>query len=158
MTIRISLSTVLVALAFAVIGAGGAVGVMVWEPWDGGDDGDGSEAAAKASPTSAPEPTPTPYQKKITRPEAAAKVKITVQKQYTDELVLQSQQTPAPEIVAIRSVEECEATDFNERLRAWIVECKVETVTFLNGVRGMPTIQSPTFRLYDGTERVEPCC
>jgi len=30
--------TVLVVLAAAVIGAGGAVGVMLWEPWSGGDD------------------------------------------------------------------------------------------------------------------------
>ena len=37
MTIRISLSTVLVALVFAAIGAGTAVGVMLWEPWDDGD-------------------------------------------------------------------------------------------------------------------------
>ncbi len=38
MTIRISLGTVLAALVFIAIGAGTAVGVMLWEPWDG-DDG-----------------------------------------------------------------------------------------------------------------------
>ena len=38
MNIRISLSTVLVALVFSAIGAGVAVGLMAWEPWDG-DEG-----------------------------------------------------------------------------------------------------------------------
>ena len=37
MTIRISL-TVVLALVFAAIGAGTAVGVMLWEPWNGDDD------------------------------------------------------------------------------------------------------------------------
>ena len=37
MTIRISL-TVTLALVFAAIGAGTAVGVMLWEPWNGDDD------------------------------------------------------------------------------------------------------------------------
>ena len=35
MTIRISLGTVLIAIALVAIGAGTAVGVMLWEPWDG---------------------------------------------------------------------------------------------------------------------------
>ena len=35
MTIRISLGTVLAALVLLAIGAGTAVGVMLWEPWDG---------------------------------------------------------------------------------------------------------------------------
>ncbi len=33
MTIRISLGTVLAALVLIAIGAGTAVGVMLWEPW-----------------------------------------------------------------------------------------------------------------------------
>ena len=40
MTIRISLGTVLAALVLIAIGAGTAVGVMLWEPWNG--DGSGS--------------------------------------------------------------------------------------------------------------------
>ena len=59
MTIRISLGTVLAALVFIAIGAGTAVGVMLWEPWDGDDDGDGSEAVAEASPSADPTPTST---------------------------------------------------------------------------------------------------
>ena len=48
MTIRISLGTALVALALVALGAGGAVGVMLWEPWDGGYERrfTGAEAAA----------------------------------------------------------------------------------------------------------------
>ena len=46
-SIGISLRTVLAALVFAAIGAGGAVGVMLWEPW---------EDKAMSSPTE--EPTP----------------------------------------------------------------------------------------------------
>ena len=49
MTIRVSLRTVLVALVFAAIGAGGAVGVIVWEPWD--DSGDKRDETAAISPS-----------------------------------------------------------------------------------------------------------
>ncbi len=49
MTVRISLSTVLVALVFAAIGAGGAVGVIVWEPWD--DSGDKRDETAALAPS-----------------------------------------------------------------------------------------------------------
>ena len=42
MTIRISLGTLLVALAFVAIGAVGAVGVMLWEPWSGDWAGGGT--------------------------------------------------------------------------------------------------------------------
>ncbi len=38
MIIRNSLGTVLAALFFIAIGAGAAVGVMLWEPWDGGGE------------------------------------------------------------------------------------------------------------------------
>ena len=48
MTIRISLATVIVAVIFAAVGAGVTVGVMLWEPWDGGYERrfTGAEAAA----------------------------------------------------------------------------------------------------------------
>ena len=47
MTVRISLGTLLAALVFAAIGAGVAVGVMFWEPWDdSGDNGDETAALA----------------------------------------------------------------------------------------------------------------
>ncbi len=49
MTIRISLATVLAALAFVAIGAGTAVGVMLWEPWGG--DGEGGRTVVEPSPT-----------------------------------------------------------------------------------------------------------
>ena len=48
MTIRISLGTVLASLGLIAIGAGVAVGVMLWEPWDGDDgsakDNEGTES------------------------------------------------------------------------------------------------------------------
>ncbi len=48
MTIRISLTAVISALVFAAIGAGGAVGVILWEPWDG--DGEGGRTVVEPSP------------------------------------------------------------------------------------------------------------
>ncbi len=49
MIIRIWLTRVLIALAFAALGAGTTVGVMFWEPWE--DDGGGVQ---EAEPTTAP--------------------------------------------------------------------------------------------------------
>lgn len=40
MTLRLSLGTVIIAVAFAALGAGVAAGVMAWEPWDGDGDDD----------------------------------------------------------------------------------------------------------------------
>ena len=48
MTIRISIRTVLAALGLIAIGAGTAVGVMLWEPWDG--NGEGGRTVAEPSP------------------------------------------------------------------------------------------------------------
>ena len=48
MTIRISLGTVLAALVFIAIGAGTAVSVMLWEPWDG--DREGGRMVGEPSP------------------------------------------------------------------------------------------------------------
>ena len=49
MTIRISIGVVVVTLVSVALGAGGAVGVMLWEPWDG--DGDGGRTVVEPSPT-----------------------------------------------------------------------------------------------------------
>lgn len=48
MTIRISLATAIVVVVIAAVGAGVTVGVMLWEPWDGGYERrfTGAEAAA----------------------------------------------------------------------------------------------------------------
>ncbi len=48
MTIHVSLWTVFAAAAFAALGAGIAVGVTAWEPWEGGYERrfTGAEAAA----------------------------------------------------------------------------------------------------------------
>src|SRR3990170_4145294 len=61
---------------------------------------------------------------------AAAKVGATAQQQFNDAFIRQAQQTPAPEVVIMSQVEACEAVDFNERLRAWIVECEVSLKVF----------------------------
>ena len=53
MIIRIWLTRVLIALAFTALGAGTAVGVMFWEPWE--DDGSGVQ---EAEPTTPPRLTP----------------------------------------------------------------------------------------------------
>lgn len=119
MTMRISLATVIVALAFAALGAGVAVGVMFWEPWDGGD-------------TEAPISTP-PYERRLTGAEAAA-------------IVISSQNRELPSGTSLIYLS-CEADDFNERLKAWIVVCKF----------GEPDGRAfdVTFRLFDETEEIE---
>ncbi len=65
MTVRISLGVVLIALFFAAVGAGGAVGAMLWEPWEG--DNGGTEQAV-------PVPQPTPDEPRLTKQEAVGLV------------------------------------------------------------------------------------
>ena len=65
MTVRISLGAVLTALFFAAVGAGGAVGVMLWEPWEG-DNGSTEQAV--------PVPQPTPDEPRLTKQEAVGLV------------------------------------------------------------------------------------
>lgn len=48
MTIRIWLTRGLIGLAFAALGAGTAVGVIFWEPWE--DDGGGVQQAEPTTP------------------------------------------------------------------------------------------------------------
>ena len=153
MTIRISLGILVVALVFAAVGAGTAVGVMVWEPWDGNDGGD--RAGVEPSPASASTPAPTPYQRRLTGAEAAAVVGQSLQGNFSSELTDQLQQAPPAEVIVIRRVEECEATDFNERLLAWIVECQISTdIRGTNIVEEPPDVHSQTYRLYDATGRI----
>lgn len=56
MSVRITLITLLVALALVAIGAGGAVGVMLWEPWDGDGESPGA-TEQQATPSAATGPT-----------------------------------------------------------------------------------------------------
>ncbi len=65
MTVRISPGVMLVALFFAAVGAGGAVGAMLWEPWEG--DNGGTEQAV-------PVPQPTPGEPRLTKQEAVGLV------------------------------------------------------------------------------------
>ncbi len=98
MTIRISLGTVLAALAFIAIGAGTAVGVMLWEPWDGG------EGNGKAS-TQTEEPTPTEPEPNLTATDAAIRAEGFV-----------DTETPY-------SFWTCAASEFDGTRGRWIVEC-----------------------------------
>ncbi len=66
MTIRISLVTVLAALALVAISTGSAVGVMLWEPWDGDD---GKSEVEEITPT--PRDTSSAPVKRLTATEAA---------------------------------------------------------------------------------------
>ena len=61
MVVQRILTTVIVALVFAAIGAGTAVGVMLWEPWE--DSEGGTEQAV-------PVPQPTPDEPRLTAQEA----------------------------------------------------------------------------------------
>ena len=96
MTIRISLGTALVALVFAAIGAGGAVSVMLWEPWD---DGGGEEISERAEPT---EPA-TPSGPRLTGAAAALKAQAWARDNFRNSF--------------------CEAEEFNEQTGTWITVC-----------------------------------
>ncbi len=65
MVVQRILTTVIVALVFAAIGAGTAVGVMLWEPWE--DSEGGTEQAV-------PVPQPTPDEPRLTKQEAVGLV------------------------------------------------------------------------------------
>ncbi len=153
MTIRISLVTVLAALVFVAIGAGAAVGVMLWEPWG---DGDGDDAVAEASPTAAPRSAPTPYQRRLTGPEAAAIAKRELQDGFNEDLNQYIQQTPAQDLVFIETAEKCEAKDFNEQTLAWIVECDITSQLFSSEAEYEPKTKTETYRVYDRTGNLEP--
>ena len=146
MTIRIPLGTVLAALLLIALGAGTAVGVMLWEPWDGGD---GDEAVAEASPTAVlAEPTPTPYQKQLTGAEAAT---IVSRAKNDENLQFVLTNTPTPPYYL--KLDTCDSVDFNEAARAWIVECDA---TFVDTTTGRESPQPTlTYRLYDATKIIE---
>ena len=93
MTIRISLGTVLAALVLIAISAGTAVGVMLWEPWDGGD------GEKRAEPT---EPE-TPSGPQTSGTAAALKAQAWARDNFTNSF--------------------CEAEEFNEQTDAWITVC-----------------------------------
>ena len=154
MTIRISLGTVLIALVLVATGAGTAVGVMLWEPWDGnGSDGNATveeSLGATAGPTASPKPTATPYQKKLTGAEAAAIVRTEKNKEYIAPFLTP---TTADAGDFLLQLDSCEAVDFNETARAWIVECEGSIHSVDTGNESPLSLQ--TFRLYDDTEKIE---
>ncbi len=130
----------LVALGSAVTAA-----VFAWEPWDG------ERQTSVSEPTEAPErqqaETPTPYQPRLTGPEAAAIVRTTIDRQSSDNL-------SADQSIPLVQLDSCESTDFNERLQAWVVECDASALTLSSGNK-VP-LGTHTYRLYDSTQTVEP--
>lgn len=120
---------VLVALVFTAVGAGGAVGLMAWEPWDGDDEGGGSSAQ---------------YQRRLTQEEAAQVLEILVSEQVAS--------TPTPGYV--QRVGGCATLDFNEELRAWIVGCTIAIAA--EDTPRLPFVEEAvSYRLYDETEKFE---
>ena len=149
MTIHFSLWTVLAATVFAALGAGVAVGVMAWEPWDG-DDSDVVEPSPTSAPSPVQEPIPTPYERKLTGAEAAAIVKRTLNMQNTARLLTPTAEPPEYFI----QLEGCQPVDFNESRKAWIVECDA-TLTSVESGNDTP-LSTQTYRLFDATGKVEP--
>ena len=80
MVVQRILTTVIVALVFAAIGAGTAVGVMLWEPWE--DSEGGTEQAV-------PVPQPTPDEPRLTKQEAIGLVANNCQESYLSGLISQ---------------------------------------------------------------------
>jgi len=137
---RLAPGILLVALGSVVTAA-----VFAWEPWDG-------EREAKLNePTVAPETrqtaTPTPYQPRLTGPEAAAIVRTTINRRSSDNL-------SADQSIPLVQLDSCESTDFNDRLLAWVVECEASALTLSSGNK-VP-LGTHTYRLYDSTQTVEP--
>lgn len=91
----------LVALAFAALGAGIAVGVMAWEPWENGDKDEPTRAVPQATVPSGPQ---------FTGAEAAGKA---------DVHWLRSLSDSERRDISIS----CDPETFNERTSTWIVVC-----------------------------------
>ena len=150
------LSLAVFALFFASLGAGGAVGVMVWEPW--ADDSDAPQLASTPKPTTstpkptpAPTPKPTPYERRLTAPEAAAIVESSENQRYVD--AYRAPREPS-QVRLLIQLEGCETVDFNERSRAWIVQCLVMLRNLETGQEYEPGLQ--IYRIYDSTGVIEP--
>ena len=142
------ISLAIFALFFAGLGAGGAVGVMVWEPW--GEDEKVVQLAPTPKPTTpTPKPTPTPYVRMLTAPEAAAIVESSENQRYLDAYL--APREPG-QLRALIQFEGCEAVDFNERSRAWIVQC-LQVITTSAGLELEP--ERVTYRIFDSTGVIE---
>ncbi len=154
MTLRLSLGTVIIAVAFAALGAGVAAGVMAWEPWDG--DGDDDEVASEAPPTPVPA-KPTPYQRRLTGAEAARIVETTVNREaiqgFLDRIEEAQEKNQEPPPPSHFLLDDCKSVDFNEFQKAWIVECEAALQTEVGREPiGLGTL---TYRLFDATKEVE---
>ena len=110
------------------------------------DDDPATAPTPTAAPTPTIAPTPTAYQRRLTGAEAAAMVQS--QKNvdgYRDPIELEG-------VTIIREFEDCEAEDFNEFSRSWVVTCSVFLTNPLTGVSLDP--DPSTWLLSDATGEI----
>jgi hypothetical protein len=151
-----------------VIGVLAAAAVGFGAGWVANDAADGGDPAPTASPvgggptrtarpaaTPTPEPTatiePTAYQRRLTAMEAAALVQVELNdeasQRYSDEV---DREDADPVLIQYRG---CEAGEFNESIRAWIITCEQSLSDPVNNIDlGMNQV---TVRLFDESEEIE---
>ena len=108
----ILLYRVLPALVSALLAIGATVAITSWSPWENPRDRDASGLVVS--------PTPSPYQRRLTGLEAAGKAESWVAAEFVD----RSSGVPVARYFA-GGEPTCEAGEFNEYSKAWIVRCKV---------------------------------
>ena len=117
MTLRISLGTVLVGLGLVALGAGGAVGVMLWEPWDGGD-----RKSEVGEVTPAPGETSSAPVKRLIATEAAEFAEDWLRgNPYSGRAVVSPSCGTLPAIL-LGQIEE--SPEYNSATNQWIVPCQ----------------------------------
>ena len=109
----------------AMLGAGIALGVIaLWEPWHE----DGTLGVAPASSPQLVAPTATPYVRRLTPAEAAARV---LRDKNTEAFQPQNQVQISENVYAVERFENCEGVDFNEFKKSWVVECAVSLISLV---------------------------
>ncbi len=126
---------VLLVLAGAV-GALAIAGIVLFAV-----DGD---TATAPTPTTTPtqNPSPTAYQRRLTGAEAEARVKDQATEDYT---------SPVEDVVG--GWRDCEALDFNESTRNWVVRCDLHLVNLTNG-KSTIMARAGTWLLRDSTGEI----
>ena len=110
-----------------LVGAGVAIGVIAWEPWEEGET---------------PTPTPTTTARRLTGTEAAA----LAWQYWADEAIERAGEGQT----SIGLLTDCQGKEFNDAVGAWVVTC-----TWVSSV-GTGEMEFPyTYRVYDSTGRVE---
>ena len=103
----------------------------------------------------------TPYQRRLTGPEAEALTLRTMNYRHIEEADkkrAEQTQDPFPAPVLQPNYNKCEAVDFNEAAKAWIVRCSGNYHVWSSNripPQEVPIGAAPTYRLYDITREVE---